>query len=57
MAVTRAPQRGDVWLVQLNPTRGSEIRKTRPWTSPDLMDAYMVGPTRPAEAVLRTLRD
>ena len=23
-------QRFDVWLVQLNPTKGSEIRKTRP---------------------------
>lgn len=24
------PKRGEVWLVQLNPTRGQEIRKTRP---------------------------
>ncbi len=24
------PRRGDVWWVQLDPTRGSEIRKTRP---------------------------
>jgi len=24
------PSRGDVYLVQLDPTRGSEIRKTRP---------------------------
>ena len=23
-------QRGDIWLVDLNPTRGQEIRKTRP---------------------------
>ncbi|HEV7796799.1 MAG TPA: type II toxin-antitoxin system PemK/MazF family toxin [Pyrinomonadaceae bacterium] len=25
-----APERGDVWLVSFDPTRGSEIRKTRP---------------------------
>ena len=25
-----APQRGDVFLISLDPTRGSEIRKTRP---------------------------
>ena len=24
------PKRGEVWLVELDPTRGSEIRKTRP---------------------------
>ena len=24
------PQRGEIWLVQLDPTLGSEIRKTRP---------------------------
>jgi mRNA interferase MazF len=31
MALARAaPTRGDVFLVQLDPTRGSEIRKTRP---------------------------
>ncbi len=24
------PQRGDVWLVSLDPTQGHEIRKTRP---------------------------
>ena len=31
------PQRGEVYLVQLDPTRGSEIRKTRPCliVSPD----------------------
>jgi len=31
------PSRGDVYLVQLNPTRGGEIRKTRPClvVSPD----------------------
>jgi mRNA interferase MazF len=26
----QTPQRGDVWLVNFNPTIGSEIRKTRP---------------------------
>lgn len=33
MAVARqmpAPSRGDVYLVALDPTRGSELRKTRP---------------------------
>ncbi|MYF98871.1 type II toxin-antitoxin system PemK/MazF family toxin [Candidatus Poribacteria bacterium] len=24
------PKRGEIWLVDLNPTRGAEIRKTRP---------------------------
>jgi mRNA interferase MazF len=24
------PKRGEIWLVDLNPTRGQEIRKTRP---------------------------
>jgi mRNA interferase MazF len=24
------PQRGEIWLVDLNPTRGQEIQKTRP---------------------------
>ncbi len=24
------PRRGEIWLVDLNPTRGAEIRKTRP---------------------------
>ena len=24
------PKRGEIWLVDLNPTRGTEIRKTRP---------------------------
>lgn len=40
MAVTRpaiVPNRGEVYLVELDPTRGSEIRKTRPClvVSPD----------------------
>ncbi len=43
MAVTRSPRRGDVCLVQLNPTRGSEIRKTRPCVvvSPDELNAHL----------------
>src|SRR5207247_1504321 len=30
MAITRPVRRGDVCLIRLDPTRGSEIRKTRP---------------------------
>jgi mRNA interferase MazF len=35
--------RGDVFLVALNPTRGSEIRKTRPCVvvSPDELNAHL----------------
>jgi mRNA interferase MazF len=42
LAVTRVA-RGDVFLVALNPTRGSEIRKTRPCVvvSPDELNAYL----------------
>jgi mRNA interferase MazF len=34
---SRVPSRGEVYLVELDPTRGSEIRKTRPCVvvSPD----------------------
>ena len=37
------PSRGEVWLVALDPTRGSEIRKTRPClvVSPDEMNHYL----------------
>lgn len=28
--MTTNPKRGDIWLVQLDPTRGQEIQKTRP---------------------------
>lgn len=43
MAIAREPRRGDVFLVQLNPTRGSEIRKTRPCVvvSPDELNAHL----------------
>lgn len=36
-------QRGDVFLVSLDPTRGGEIRKTRPCVivSPDDLNAHM----------------
>lgn len=41
MAVT--PKRGDVVLVHLGPTRGSEIRKTRPCVviSPDELNRHL----------------
>jgi mRNA interferase MazF len=37
------PRRSDVWLVALDPTRGSEIRKTRPCVviSPDEMNLHL----------------
>jgi mRNA interferase MazF len=43
MAVAPAPRRGDVWLVELNPTRGREIRKTRPCliVSPDEINEHL----------------
>jgi mRNA interferase MazF len=43
MAIAPTPRRGDVFLVQLNPTRGSEIRKTRPCVvvSPDELNAHL----------------
>ena len=42
MAVGRVA-RGDVFLVSLNPTRGGEIRKTRPCVvvSPDELNAHL----------------
>ena len=44
MAVTRAPgARGDVHLVRLDPTPGSEMQKTRPClvVSPDELNQYL----------------
>jgi mRNA interferase MazF len=44
MAVERAgPVRGDVYLIELDPTRGSEIRKTRPCliVSPDELNQHL----------------
>lgn len=38
-----APRRGDVLLIELDPTRGSEIRKTRPCVvvSPDELNRHL----------------
>jgi mRNA interferase MazF len=38
-----APQRGDVYLVSLDPTQGREIRKTRPCVivSPNELNEYL----------------
>ncbi len=43
MAIVAELRRGDVILVELNPTRGSEIRKTRPClvVSPDELNAHV----------------
>ena len=43
MVAPRRPARGDVWLVGLDPTQGSEIRKTRPCVvvSPDEMNPHL----------------
>lgn len=43
MAVARTPRRGDVYLVRLNPTKGRELRKTRPCVvvSPDELNAHL----------------
>lgn len=42
-AVSRAPSRGEVYLVDLDPTRGSEIEKTRPClvVSPDELNHHL----------------
>jgi mRNA interferase MazF len=41
--VSRPPQRDEVWLVTLGPTRGMEIQKTRPCLviSPDEMNQHL----------------
>ena len=43
MAVVTAPQRFEVWLVNLDPTQGSEINKTRPCVvlSPNELNRYL----------------
>jgi len=43
MVSPRPVVRGDVYLVDLNPTRGREIRKTRPCVvvSPDELNAHL----------------
>lgn len=39
----RVPSRGEVYLIELDPTRGSEIRKTRPClvVSPDELNHHL----------------
>src|SRR5450631_4098520 len=41
--VSLAPRRDEVWLVSLDPTHGSQIRKTRPClvVSPDEMNRHL----------------
>lgn len=43
MVAASSVRRGEVYLVALNPTRGREIRKTRPCVvvSPDELNAHM----------------
>jgi mRNA interferase MazF len=43
MVTADTVSRGDIFLIALNPTRGSEIRKTRPWVivSPDELNAHL----------------
>ena len=43
MVAAAAVKRGDVYLIDLSPTRGREIRKTRPCVvvSPDELNAYL----------------
>lgn len=43
MVASGVPRRGEVFLVALDPTRGSEIRKTRPCVvvSPDELNGHL----------------
>ena len=43
MVTQECVSRGDIYLVALNPTRGSEIKKTRPCVvvSPDELNAHL----------------
>ena len=43
MAIASAVSRGEVFLIDLDPTRGGEIRKTRPCAvvSPDELNAHL----------------
>ena len=43
MGMVKAVKRFDVWLVTLDPTKGSEIQKTRPCVviSPDEMNSWL----------------
>lgn len=42
--VVRRPRQDEVWLVSLDPTRGKEIKKTRPCliVSPDVMNENLL---------------
>lgn len=42
--MSASPRRDEVWLVALDPSRGSEIRKTRPClvVSPDEMNRHLM---------------
>ena len=42
--VSRPPHQDEVWLVSLDPTRGTEIKKTRPCliVSPDEMNQHLL---------------
>ncbi|MBI4515014.1 MAG: type II toxin-antitoxin system PemK/MazF family toxin [Deltaproteobacteria bacterium] len=49
MVASRSPERGEVFLVALDPSRGSESRKTRPCVvvSPDELNGSLrTSPTR-----------
>ena len=43
MVTARRPKRGDVYLIDLDPTRGTEIQKTRPCVvvSPDELNEHL----------------
>lgn len=43
MGIVKKISRFDVWLIELDPTKGSEIKKTRPCmvVSPDSMNKYL----------------
>jgi len=43
LVATKFPRRGEVFLIDLNPTRGTEIQKTRPCVvvSPDDLNAHL----------------
>jgi mRNA interferase MazF len=43
MGMAASPKRFDVWLFSLDPTKGSEIRTTRPCVvvSPDEMNGFL----------------
>ena len=57
MEVVSYPRRDEVWLIALDPSRGSEIRKTRPCliVSPDEMnESLQTAVVAPMTTTLRT---